>query len=234
MAFGRGACPILLGSYSRTVLRPNLSQRTPTTSQGANSVTLWMPQMRTWGNMWGLIPNSCFKSGTCMSWIVCANLWWGFQLGPSESLRKVEPPHYPKPSPKWKTYRMWGGVTNPGSRRTTSSFTRSQGMTKNGTGGKEAQQRISPNNSKAQGSNPKGTLWRRGSFQNEPTQRGFWGETQRSMFQLQRSGALLQRLSQVQNGEWGCEVTFRPFTPGSTRWLCLKAQMLLVKGRMQV
>jgi hypothetical protein len=26
-----------------------------------------------------------------------------------------------------------------------------------------------------------------------------------------------------------CEVTFRPSTPGSTRWLCMEAQMLLMK-----
>jgi hypothetical protein len=53
---------------------------------------------------------------------------------------------------------MWGRLKNPGSRRTTSSFTRNQGMTDNGTVGKEAQQRISPKNSKAPGLNPKGTL----------------------------------------------------------------------------
>jgi hypothetical protein len=35
-------------------------------------------------------------------------------------------------------------------------------MRGNGTGGKEAQPRISRNNSKARGSNPKGTLWRKG------------------------------------------------------------------------
>jgi len=52
---------------------------------------------------------------------------------------------------------MWGGAKNPGSRRTTSSFTRRQGMRENGTEGKEAQQRISPNNFKARCSNPKGT-----------------------------------------------------------------------------
>jgi hypothetical protein len=40
---------------------------------------------------------------------------------------------------------MWGGVTNPGLRRTTSSFTRNQGMRGNGAGGKEAQPQISPN-----------------------------------------------------------------------------------------
>jgi hypothetical protein len=28
-----------------------------------------------------------------------------------------------------------------------------------------------------------------------------------------------------------CEVTFRPSTPGSTRWLCLQAQMLLAKEK---
>ncbi len=33
------------------------------------------------------------------------------------------------------------------------------------------------------------------------SQRRFWGETQRSMLQLQRSEALFQKLSQVQNGE---------------------------------
>jgi hypothetical protein len=31
-----------------------------------------------------------------------------------------------------------------------------------------------------------------------------------------------------------CEVTFRPSTPSSTRWLCLQAQMLLAKERMLV
>jgi hypothetical protein len=29
--------------------------------------------------MWGLIPNSCLRCGTCMSWIACANSWWGFE-----------------------------------------------------------------------------------------------------------------------------------------------------------
>jgi len=29
----------------------------------------------------------------------------------------------------------------------------------------------------------------------------------------------------------GCEVTFRPFIPGSIRWLCMKAQMLLMKEK---
>jgi hypothetical protein len=28
---------------------------------------------------------------------------------------------------------------------------------------------------------------------------------------------------------YGCEVTFRPSIPGSTRWLCMEAQMLLMK-----
>ncbi len=118
--------------------------------------------MKIWGNMWGLTPSSCLRSGTCTSWIVYANLCWGFQLGPSKSLRKVGPPRYPRPSRKWRTSRMWGEVTNPGSRRTTSSFIRSQGMKENGIGGKEAQPRISPNNSKARGWNQKGVLWRKG------------------------------------------------------------------------
>jgi len=67
----------------------------------------------------------------------------------SEAITKVR---------KWRTFRMWGGVTNPGSRRITSSFTRSRGMRGNGTGGKVAQLKRSPNNSKARGSNQKGVL----------------------------------------------------------------------------
>jgi len=51
---------------------------------------------------------------------------------------------------------MWGGVKNLGSKRT-SSLTRSRGMTENGTVGKGAQQRISPNNFKVWGSKPRGT-----------------------------------------------------------------------------
>jgi len=158
----KGRTMATLGSFSRNVSRPNLSQGTLITSWGVNFVTLWMPQMKTWGNMWGLIPNSCLRSDTCMSWTMCADSWWDFQLGPNKSLRKVGPPHYLKPSWKWRAFRMWGGVKNLGSRRTTSSFTRSQGMMENGIVGKEAQQRINPNNSKAWGLNPRGTLWRRG------------------------------------------------------------------------
>jgi hypothetical protein len=53
---------------------------------------------------------------------------------------------------------MWGKVKNPGSRRIIGSFTRNQGMKVNGTVGKEVQQRISPNNFKAQGLNLRETL----------------------------------------------------------------------------
>jgi len=151
-----------LGNSSKNTSRPNLSQGTPITSRGVNFATLWMPQMKIWGNMWRLTSNSCLRSGTCMSWTMCANSWWDFQLGPNKGLRKINPTHYLKPSRKWTASRMWGGVKNLSSRRTTSSFTRNQGMTENGTMGKEAQQRISPNNFKAQGVNPRGTLWRRG------------------------------------------------------------------------
>jgi len=110
-----------------------------------------------------------------MNWIVCVNLWWGFQLGPSENLRRVGPPHYPRPSRKWRTSQMWGIVTNPGSRRITSSFTRSQGMRRNRTGGKVAQPRISLNNSKARGSNQKETLWRRGFLSKGGQPKGNFG-----------------------------------------------------------
>jgi len=134
----KGRTMATLGNSSRNALRLNLSQGTSITFQGANFATLWMPQMKIWGNIWGLTSNSCLRSGTCMSWTVCANSRWDFQLGLSESLRKIGHPHYPKPSWKWKASRMWGGMKNPGSRRTTSSFTRNQGMTENGTVGKEA------------------------------------------------------------------------------------------------
>ncbi len=50
----KGRTMATLGSSSRNALRPNLSQGTPTTSRGANFVTLWMPQMKIWDNMWGL------------------------------------------------------------------------------------------------------------------------------------------------------------------------------------
>jgi len=161
----RGRTMATRGSSLKNASSRNLFQGIPTTFRGVNYATLWMPQMKTWGIMWGLTPSSCLRFGTCTSWIVYANLWWGFQLGPSKSLRRVGPLHYPKPSRKWRTFRMWGRVTNSGSRRTISSFTRSQGMRENGTGGKEAQRRISLNNSKARGSNQKEVLWRKGLLQ---------------------------------------------------------------------
>ncbi len=161
----RGRTTTTPGSSSRSGSSRNLFQGILTTFLDANSVTLWMPRMKIWGIMWGLTPSSCLRSGTCTSWIVYANLWWGFPLGPSESLRRVGPPHCPRPSRKWRTSRMWGGMTNPGSRRTTSSFTRSRGMRENGIGGKEAQPRKSPNNSKARDSNQKGVLWKKGLLQ---------------------------------------------------------------------
>ncbi len=139
-----------------------LFQGIPTTSRGANFVTLWMPQMTICDNMWGLIPNSCLRFDTCMSWIACANLWRGFQLGPNISLRKTGPSHYPKPSWKWKVSRMWDGVKNLGLRRTTSSFIKNHAMKVNGTRGKEAQERKNLNNSEARGSSPREILWRKG------------------------------------------------------------------------
>ncbi len=77
----------------------------------------------------------------------------GLPTWAKRKLEEIGPPHYPKPSQKWKTSQMWGGVKYPGSRRTTSFFIRSQGMRENGIGGQEGQPRISLNNSKAQGSN---------------------------------------------------------------------------------
>ncbi len=146
---------VTLGNSLRNVSNPNLFQGIPTTSQGANSATLWMPQMTTCGNMWELILNSCLRFDTFMNWIACANLWWGFQLGPSVSVRKIGPLHYLKPSWKWKASRMWDRVKNPGSRRITSSFTRSHAMRENGIEGKKAQKRKSLNNFKARGSSPR-------------------------------------------------------------------------------
>jgi len=153
---------VTLGNFLKNISKSNLFQGIPITSRSANSMTLWMPQMTTCNNMWGVIPNSCLRSSTCMNWIACANLWWGFQLGSSVSLKKIGPPHYPKPSWKWKAFRMWDGVKNLNSRRTTSSFTRSHAMRVNGTEGKEAQERKNLSNSKAWGSSLREILWRKG------------------------------------------------------------------------
>ncbi len=65
--------------------------------------TSWPCECNKWHNlqdMWRFISNSC------LNWITCANLWWGFQLGPNVSLRKIGLPHYSKPSWKWKAFRM--------------------------------------------------------------------------------------------------------------------------------
>jgi hypothetical protein len=51
-----------------------------------------------------------------------------------------------------------GRVKNPGSRKTTSYFTRSHAMKVNGTEDKEAQGKKSPNISKVRGSNPRKIL----------------------------------------------------------------------------
>jgi hypothetical protein len=76
---------------------------------------------------------------------------------PTWAKRKLEE-SWPASLSKAITSRMWGGVTNSGSRRTTTSFTKSQGTKENGTRGKVAQPRISPNNSKARGPNQKEVL----------------------------------------------------------------------------
>jgi hypothetical protein len=57
---------------------------------------------------------------------------------------------------------MWDEAKNPGSRRTTSSFIRNRAMKGNGTEGKTPQKEKNPNNSKAQGSNSKETLLKKG------------------------------------------------------------------------
>ncbi len=63
----RGKTMVTLGDSLRNMLNSNLFQGISITFLGANSATFWMPQMTTCGNMWGLIPNSCLRSGTCMS-----------------------------------------------------------------------------------------------------------------------------------------------------------------------
>ncbi len=64
----------------------------------------------------------------------------GLPTWAKRKLEEIGPPHYLKPSRKWKTSRMWGGMKNLGSKRTTSSFTRSQGMRENGTGARKPNQ----------------------------------------------------------------------------------------------
>ncbi len=55
----RGKTMVTLGNSLKNVSNLNLFQGIPITSRGANSATLWMPQMTTCNNMWGLILNSC-------------------------------------------------------------------------------------------------------------------------------------------------------------------------------
>jgi len=85
-----------------------------------------------------------------------------FVMGlPTWAKRKLEeswPTSLSEAITKVENSRMWGGLTNLGSRRTTSSFTRNRGMRGNGTGGKVAPPRRSPNNSKVRGSNQKEIL----------------------------------------------------------------------------
>jgi hypothetical protein len=57
---------------------------------------------------------------------------------------------------------MWDTVKNSGSRRTTNSSTKSRAMRGNGTEGKITWKRKSPNSPKAQGSNLREILWRKG------------------------------------------------------------------------
>jgi hypothetical protein len=200
----KGRAMATLGSSSRTVLRPSFSQGTPTTFRGVNFVTLWMSQMRTWGNMWELIPNSCLRSDTCTSRIVCANLWWDFRLGQSESLRKIDPPHYLKPLQKWKVFRMWGGVKKSGFKKDNKFFHKKPRHEGEWNRGQGSPTKDKPKQFQGSGFKPKGNFVKKGApFKGSQPKGDFWGETQRNMFQLQRSGALFQGLPQVQIREWG-------------------------------
>ncbi len=149
------------GTSSRNTLSWNSFQRILITSQDENSVTLWMQQMTTYAYMWRLIPNSCLRFNICMSWTMCAILWWGFRLGPSTSLRRIGPFHYSKPSWKWKVFPMWDGVKSSGSRRITISLTRRHTKKGNGIEGKTPRKGKNLNNFKVRVLNPKGISSRR-------------------------------------------------------------------------
>ncbi len=84
---------------------------------------------------------------------MCANSCWA-----KRKLEENWPSSLSKAITKVENFSDVGGMKNSGSRRIISSFTKNQGMTVNGTMGKEAQQRINPNNSKVRGLNPRGTL----------------------------------------------------------------------------
>jgi len=64
---------------------------------------------------------------------------------------------------------MWDGVTSMGSKR----ITKRHAMKGNGIEGKISQKGKSPNNFKAQVSNPKKFCQKGGSFKREPTQGGW-------------------------------------------------------------
>ncbi len=148
--------------FSRNTLNWNSFPKKLITSQNVNSVTLWMQQMTICANMWRRILNSCLRFGICMSQITCAILWWGFWLGPNTSSKIIGLPHYPRPSWKWKVFRMWDEVKSPSSKRITRSFTRKHTMKANGIKGKIFQKGKNPNNFKVWVSNPKEISSRRG------------------------------------------------------------------------
>jgi hypothetical protein len=85
-----------------------------------------------------------------------------FVMGlPTWAKRKLEeswPASLSEAITKVENFSNVGRNDKSGFKKDKSSFTRSQGVRGNGTGGKEAQPRISPNNSKARGSNQRGTL----------------------------------------------------------------------------
>jgi hypothetical protein len=96
---------------------------------------------------------------------------------------------------------MWGEVTNLGSRRTTSSFTKSQGMRGNGTGGKVAQPRISPNNFKARGPNQKEVLRRRGLLSKGAKTRKILGKNPRVHVSIAMRWGITPKI--VPSPKWG-------------------------------
>jgi hypothetical protein len=97
---------------------------------------------------------------------------------------------------------MWDGAKNPGSKRI-NSFTRSHAMRGNGTKGKTLQGGKGPNNPKARGLNPKGTLSKRGLLLKGANPKEMLVGSQKGLASTTMRWGILQRLPQTQIREWG-------------------------------
>jgi hypothetical protein len=96
---------------------------------------------------------------------------------------------------------MWDGVRSPDSKGIASSLTRRHAMNGNGTESKTPPRGKSPNNSKAQVSNPKEILLRRGLLSKGTNPRGMLVGNQKERVSIARKWDIIPRIAP--NPNWG-------------------------------